>query len=102
MDPPLPLTPTIRWSWGAVESRKRVLRSCVRSSAVTTRTEIHFPWRSALFPASPVESGIQRGKMRIADLIIKKRDGHELTDDEIRFFVDELVKGRVEGSQVGK
>ena len=40
--------------------------------------------------------------MRIADLIIKKRDGHELTDEEIRFFIDELVKGHVEGSQVGK
>lgn len=40
--------------------------------------------------------------MRIADLIVKKRDGYELTDEEVRFFIDELVKGRVEGSQIGK
>lgn len=39
--------------------------------------------------------------MRIADLIIKKRDGRELTDEEIRFFIKELVDGRLEGSQLG-
>ena len=39
--------------------------------------------------------------MRIADVIIKKRNGFELTDEEIRFFIKELVDGRIEGSQLG-
>lgn len=39
--------------------------------------------------------------MRIADLIIKKRDGCELTDEEVQFFIKELVDGRLEGSQLG-
>lgn len=41
-------------------------------------------------------------KMRISDLIIKKRDGKELTDDEIQFFIKELVEERLEGSQLGR
>ena len=40
--------------------------------------------------------------MRIADVIIKKRNGFELTDEEIRFFIKELVDGRIEGSQLGR
>jgi thymidine phosphorylase len=39
--------------------------------------------------------------MRIADVIIKKRDGQDLTDEEIKFFIKELVDGRLEGSQLG-
>lgn len=39
--------------------------------------------------------------MRIADVIIKKRDGEELTNEEIQFFIKELVDGRLESSQLG-
>jgi len=38
--------------------------------------------------------------MRIYDLIIKKRDGFELTTEEIKFFVDEYTKGTIEDYQV--
>lgn len=33
--------------------------------------------------------------MRMVDLIIKKRDGHELTDDEISFWIDGYTKGEI-------
>ena len=33
--------------------------------------------------------------MRMVDLIIKKRDGHELTDEEISFWIDGYVKGEI-------
>ena len=33
--------------------------------------------------------------MRMVDLIIKKRDGHELTDEEIGFWIDGYVKGEI-------
>ena len=33
--------------------------------------------------------------MRMVDLIIKKRDGHELTDEEIKFWIDGYVKGEI-------
>lgn len=31
----------------------------------------------------------------MVDLIIKKRDGHELTDEEIKFWIDGYVKGEI-------
>ena len=40
-------------------------------------------------------------EMRVADLITKKRDGLDLTDEEIRAFVRLLVDGRMEDSQLG-
>jgi thymidine phosphorylase len=40
--------------------------------------------------------------MRIVDLILKKRDGKELSDEEIHYFIDSLVDGGIEGSQLGK
>ena len=40
--------------------------------------------------------------MWIPDLIQKKRDGATLADDEIRFFIDQLVHRRMENSQLGK
>ena len=33
--------------------------------------------------------------MRMVDLIIKKRDGHELSDEEIRFWIEGYVKGEI-------
>ena len=33
--------------------------------------------------------------MRMVDLIIKKRDGFELTDEEIRFWIEGYVKGEI-------
>ena len=33
--------------------------------------------------------------MRMVDLIIKKRDGHELTDGEIRFWIEGYTKGDI-------
>lgn len=33
--------------------------------------------------------------MRMVDLIVKKRDGHELTDEEIRFWINGYVKGEI-------
>ena len=33
--------------------------------------------------------------MRMVDLIIKKRDGHELSDEEIRFWINGYVKGEI-------
>lgn len=33
--------------------------------------------------------------MRMVDLIIKKRDGQELTDEEIRFWIEGYVKGEI-------
>lgn len=38
--------------------------------------------------------------MRMVDVITKKRDGHELTDEEISFFVDGYVKGKIPDYQV--
>lgn len=33
--------------------------------------------------------------MRMVDLIIKKRDGHELSNEEIKFWIDGYVKGEI-------
>lgn len=41
-------------------------------------------------------------KSRIPDLIIKKRDGQKLSKDEIDFFVESVVSGHVQESQIGK
>lgn len=38
--------------------------------------------------------------MRMVDIITKKRDGHELTAEEITFFVDGYVAGRIPDYQV--
>jgi len=38
----------------------------------------------------------------IPELIIKKRDGQELTRDEIEFFVNGVVSGTVQQAQIGK
>ena len=38
--------------------------------------------------------------MRMVDLITKKRDGHELTDEEITFFVKGYVDGKIPDYQV--
>ena len=40
--------------------------------------------------------------MRMVDLIIKKRDGHELTDEEITFWIDGYVKGESQITKVAQ
>lgn len=42
------------------------------------------------------------GTIRIPDLIQKKRDKQELDPEEIRFFIEEMVKGCIEQVQLGK
>lgn len=42
-----------------------------------------------------------RGTIRIPDLIQKKRDKQELDPEEIRFFIEEMVKGCIEQVQLG-
>ena len=37
--------------------------------------------------------------MRMYDVIKRKRDGEELTDEEIKFFVSGLVKGDIPNYQ---
>jgi thymidine phosphorylase len=41
-------------------------------------------------------------EFRIPDLIIKKRDGQKLSKDEIDFFVESVVSGHLQESQIGK
>lgn len=38
--------------------------------------------------------------MRMVDIITKKRDGHELTEEEINFFVDGYVDGKIPDYQI--
>ena len=38
--------------------------------------------------------------MRMVDIITKKRDGHELSDEEITFFVNGYVDGKIPDYQV--
>lgn len=51
-----------------------------------------------------VNSGLyfQITKMNVNLLLRKKRDGEEITKDEIGFFVSGLVNGEVAESQIGK
>lgn len=45
---------------------------------------------------------MDRSSIRIPDLIEKKRDKKELESEEIRFFIEEMVKGCIEPVQLGK
>ncbi len=38
--------------------------------------------------------------MRVPDIIMKKRDGHELSSDEISFLIDGMVSGDVPDYQM--
>lgn len=49
-----------------------------------------------------VEPNNNNEKFRIPDLIIKKRNGQKLSKDEINFFVESVVSGHVQESQLGK
>ncbi len=40
-------------------------------------------------------------ELRIPDIIIKKRDGKELTKDEIDYFINGVVDGHVTDAQTG-
>ena len=42
------------------------------------------------------------GLFRVGDLIQKKRNKMELSQEEVRFFIRELVQGKIEGCQLGK
>ena len=37
--------------------------------------------------------------MRAVDIIIKKRDGGILSDEEIRFFIEEYTAGKIQDDQ---
>lgn len=45
-------------------------------------------------------------KLRIPDIIMKKRDGHELTKEEIQFFIQAICDNNnnisIQESQIGK
>lgn len=45
---------------------------------------------------------MERQSIRIPDVIQKKRDKYELEPEEIKFFIDEMVKGCIEPVQLGK
>ncbi|XP_046652473.1 thymidine phosphorylase-like [Daphnia pulicaria] len=44
---------------------------------------------------------MERQSIRIPDVIQKKRDKYELEPEEIKFFIDEMVKGCIEPVQLG-
>ena len=41
-------------------------------------------------------------QLHIPDIIIKKRDGHALNQDEIEFFVEGVVNNSIQQAQLGK
>ncbi|HEX9680853.1 MAG TPA: pyrimidine-nucleoside phosphorylase, partial [Anaerolineales bacterium] len=43
---------------------------------------------------------MSRSRMRAVDIIVKKRDGGELTREEIRFFVEGITRGEIQDYQV--
>ena len=43
----------------------------------------------------------ENSAIRISDVITKKRDDKALTDDEIEYFVEGLVNGSIQDSQLG-
>ncbi len=50
--------------------------------------------------------GLQQNLFRIPDIILKKRNGHELTKDEINFFVNAICElnnnqSLIQESQIG-
>ena len=40
-------------------------------------------------------------QFRMPDIIMKKRDGHVLTEEEIEFFVDGVVNKTIQQAQLG-
>ena len=42
------------------------------------------------------------GDISIPELLKKKRNGDELTSDEINFFIQNVVSGNIQDSQTGK
>ena len=49
------------------------------------------------------ENGIKsKRQYHISDIIIKKRDGQTLTQDEIEFFVEGIVDNSIQKAQLGK
>jgi len=42
------------------------------------------------------------GDISIPELLRKKRNGDELTSDEINFFIQNVVSGNIQDSQTGK
>ena len=45
---------------------------------------------------------VPKKRFRIADIIMKKRDRHDLSPDEIEFFVECVVKETIQDAQLGK
>lgn len=44
----------------------------------------------------------ENNNLSILDVIGKKRDGHVLTEEDIEFFIQAVVKGTVQDAQLGE
>jgi len=80
--------PHIHWLNNICKTTRRGIKSVIQCCPYHTK--------------KMVEPNNNNEKFRIPDLIIKKRNGQQLSEDEIDFFVKSVVSGHVQESQLGK